>query len=172
MLVTLDSRGAAVARIELSSPRYCDIDNRSGYLGHLVMDPRPRGKGCPVQLVGSGHARRRGRIEAGRRNQGRGRTSRLTTANRSMRLWRRRSPADRAISVVRDGKELTLSAKLRAASLEVIKPEGDDPLSMLLTLQQFDDAKLCDEEKKEQRSGGRGQGTGKRERTKRKKNRG
>ena len=38
MLVTLSNRGAAVARIELSSPRYRDIDDRSGYLGHLVMD--------------------------------------------------------------------------------------------------------------------------------------
>ena len=54
MLVTLTNKGAAVARIELSSPRYCDIDDRSGYLGHLVMDSTLHGDGCPVQVVGPG----------------------------------------------------------------------------------------------------------------------
>ena len=38
MLVTLTSRGAAVARIELSSERYRDLEDRSGYFGHLVMN--------------------------------------------------------------------------------------------------------------------------------------
>jgi YidC/Oxa1 family membrane protein insertase len=37
MLVTLTSRGAAVLRIELSSPRYHDLEDRSGYLGHIVV---------------------------------------------------------------------------------------------------------------------------------------
>ena len=32
----------------------------------------------------------------------------------------------------------------------MIKPEDDDPLSMLLTLQQFDDRRLADDEKEEQ----------------------
>lgn len=35
MLVTLDSRGAAVERVELSDPTYKDIEDLSGYLGHL-----------------------------------------------------------------------------------------------------------------------------------------
>ena len=52
--------------------------------------------------------------------------------------------------VARGGKQLTLKAKLRRRPLDVIQPEGDDPLSMLLTLQQYDDAKLSDEEKKQQ----------------------
>ena len=37
MLVTLTNKGAAVTRIELSSPKYRDIDHRNGYLGHLVI---------------------------------------------------------------------------------------------------------------------------------------
>ncbi|MBU4398163.1 MAG: hypothetical protein KKE86_02375, partial [Planctomycetes bacterium] len=36
MLVTLTTKGAALARIELNDPRYCDIDERYGYLGHLA----------------------------------------------------------------------------------------------------------------------------------------
>lgn len=38
MLVTLTNKGAAVERIELSSPRYRDLEDRGGYLGHLVTD--------------------------------------------------------------------------------------------------------------------------------------
>ena len=54
MLVTLGNRGAALARIELSSPRYHDLDDRSGYLGHLVMEDDGLRDGCPVQVVGDG----------------------------------------------------------------------------------------------------------------------
>ena len=35
MLVTLSSEGASLARLELSSERYRDLEDRSGYLGHL-----------------------------------------------------------------------------------------------------------------------------------------
>ena len=54
MLVTLTSRGAAVSRIELSSEHYRDLEDRSGYLGHLVMNEDTRDKGCAVQVVGAG----------------------------------------------------------------------------------------------------------------------
>ena len=50
----LTNRGAAVRRIELSSPRYRDLEDRSGYLGHLVVQEDIRGPGCPVQVVGDG----------------------------------------------------------------------------------------------------------------------
>ena len=56
MLVTLTNKGAAVARIELNSPRYCDIDDRSGYLGHLVMDSR-RSAATAARCRSSGPAR-------------------------------------------------------------------------------------------------------------------
>ncbi len=95
MLVTLTNHGAAVARIELSSPRYCDIDDRSGYLGHLVMDSAAA---CQ-RLSGAGgrarHARRRGRPEAGRRDQGRRRQAgRRPTIARSS-LGQHEAQADR-----------------------------------------------------------------------------
>ncbi len=35
MMVTFTSQGAAVRRVELASPRFRDLHNRSGYLGHL-----------------------------------------------------------------------------------------------------------------------------------------
>ena len=52
MLVTLSNEGASLARVELSSERYRDLEDRSGYLGHLVMDDSDKGPGCLVQVVG------------------------------------------------------------------------------------------------------------------------
>lgn len=40
MLVTLSSRGAAVRRVEMSDPKYYDIDTRCGYLGEVVVDTK------------------------------------------------------------------------------------------------------------------------------------
>jgi YidC/Oxa1 family membrane protein insertase len=51
MLVTLDNRGAAIERIEFNS-RFHDIDDRSGYLGHLALtDSR---QGAQINVVGPG----------------------------------------------------------------------------------------------------------------------
>jgi len=54
MLVTLSNEGASVARLELSSEHYRDLEDRGGYLGHLVMDNSDKGEGCLVQVVGAG----------------------------------------------------------------------------------------------------------------------
>ncbi|HUT12681.1 MAG TPA: YidC/Oxa1 family insertase periplasmic-domain containing protein [Thermoguttaceae bacterium] len=58
MQVVLTTRGAAVSRIDLNSNRYRDQENRSGFLGRLVIDGKAaeeavqqEGKGgCPVQV--------------------------------------------------------------------------------------------------------------------------
>jgi YidC/Oxa1 family membrane protein insertase len=54
LLVTLTNRGAAVERIEISDPRFRDIEDRSGYLGHLVAEPPEDGPGVRVNVVGRG----------------------------------------------------------------------------------------------------------------------
>ena len=46
------------------------------------------------------------------------------------------------LRVLRGGTEITLTATLRRRPLDVIQPEDDDPLSLLLTLSQVDDLKL------------------------------
>jgi YidC/Oxa1 family membrane protein insertase len=150
MLVTLTNRGAAVARIELSSSRYCDIDHRSGYLGQLVIGKANRAGGCLVQLVGPGTPAAEAGLKPGDEIRALGGNSVDGTESLDAVLAHTKPGQTVALTVTRGGKELTLSAKLRRRPLEVIKPEGDDPLSMLLTLQQFDDAKLADEDKEEQ----------------------
>jgi len=55
MLVTLDSQGAAVERVELTDPRYKDIEDLSGYLGHLSFEIVGRNtKDNVIQTVGPG----------------------------------------------------------------------------------------------------------------------
>lgn len=52
MLVTFERRGAAVERVELNSPRYQDLDEEFGYLGHLGLILR--GGKVTVTVVGPG----------------------------------------------------------------------------------------------------------------------
>lgn len=55
MLVTLDSRGGSVHRVELNNPNYqsYEHDSDGGYLGHLAFDDTD-GKGVKVNVVGPG----------------------------------------------------------------------------------------------------------------------
>ena len=69
MLVTLTNRGAALARVELSSSRYREIDDRSGYLGNLVMDKTMPGPGRRCKSWAR-HAGRQGGHQGRRRHSG------------------------------------------------------------------------------------------------------
>jgi YidC/Oxa1 family membrane protein insertase len=63
MLVTLTSQGAAVRRAELSSPRYLDQHDRSGYLGELELAAVDGG--ARVQAVGEGTPAKQAGIQVG-----------------------------------------------------------------------------------------------------------
>lgn len=52
ILATFNNHGAAVRRLELSSDRYNELNNRTGYLGHL--QPVQAEGGVRVQVVGAG----------------------------------------------------------------------------------------------------------------------
>lgn len=151
MLVTLGSKGAALARIELSDPLYCDIDDRSGYLGHLVMNDAAHTKGCLVEIVGPGTPAAKAGLKPGDVIKSVNGKAVIDRASLKTVLEKTKPRQTAKLVVARDGQELTLSAKLRRRPLEVVKPEGDDPLSMLLTLQQFDDRKIADEPAKDEK---------------------
>ncbi len=151
MLVTLTNKGAAVARIELSSPRYHDLDDRSGYLGHLVMDEtlidkEIRGKGCLVQVVGPGTPAAAAGLKPGDLIEAVGK-QRITSPEGFRRALATTKPNRQImLTVLRGSKRLTLPVTLRRRPLEVVRPEADDPLSLLLTLQQLDDRELTRDE--------------------------
>jgi YidC/Oxa1 family membrane protein insertase len=52
ILVTFTNQGAAIERIELNSPRFRDLDDTRGYLGHLACTDDPAG-GCRIGVVGA-----------------------------------------------------------------------------------------------------------------------
>ena len=162
MLVTLDNAGAALTRIELSSPRYRDIEDRSGYLGHLVMADDNPGAGCVVQVVGPGTPAAKAGLEVG---------DRITAVNRKEidgdagledALARTKPGQTVDLTVARKGESLTLQVTLIRRPLEIVRPEPqmprlflpserhfdpvhpeeNDPLSFLSTLQQVDDEKI------------------------------
>ena len=153
MLVTLTNKGAAVARIELNSPRYCDIDNRSGYLGHLIVDPEAAEDGCPVQVVGPGTPAAEAGLKSGDVIKAIDGKPIADPAALEAALDKTKPKRTVEVIIVRDGKELTIPVKLRRRPLAVVNPEGSDPLSMLLTLQQFDKQKITDEEEDKEAKG-------------------
>ncbi len=149
MLVTLTTRGAAVARIEMASPRYRELEDRSGHLGHLVMDATRipdalRGEGCPVQIVGPGTPAAKAGLKPGDLIQlFDGQEVTGVVQFRSL-LRRTRWRQQVELGVLRDGKPLKLSATLGRRPLEVVRPEANDPLSLLVTLDRVGDEQLVD----------------------------
>ena len=144
MLVTLTNRGAALVRAELNSPRYPNIEDRSGYLGHVVMDTSVAAKECVVEVVGAGTPAEKAGLKPG---------DVITSVNgdpvtnaRSLTLALVLTKPGQTIpvEVQREGKPISLQVVLTRRPVEVIRPEGEDPLSFLVTLHQVDDAILED----------------------------
>ena len=142
MLVTLTSEGAAVERIELSSSRFHDLEDRSGYLGHIVMDPEIHGNGCLVQVVGAGTPAAKAGLQSGdliKAIDGAA-ISGAGALHSALAVTKPKQTIE--LTVERQGQQLTLQATLGRRPLEIIRPEDQDHLSMLLTLQQLDQWKL------------------------------
>jgi len=149
MSVTLDNRGAAVAWIELNSPRYRNLDDRSGYLGQLVMDEAEideaiRGKGSPVQIAVPGTPAAKAGLRPGdlivALTDQKGAVRKIDGPEAFREALKTTKPKKTVtLTVLRDGEEVKLPVQLGRRPLEVIRPEGEDPLSFLLTLQQIDD---------------------------------
>lgn len=145
MLVTLTNRGAAVAAIELNSPRYQDLTDehgylydRSGYLGRVSIDETVGGAGCLVQVVGPGTPAEKAGLAPGDLitavddepvQSGLG----LRTA-----LRKTRPKQTVPLAVRREGKDLSLQATLGERPMAVVRPEAADPLSFLLTMARID----------------------------------
>ncbi len=162
LLATVTNQGAAVERIELSSPRFRDLEDRSGYLGHLAAET-DRAAGVKINVVGKGTPADSAGLMAGDViTQFDGQS--LTDADSLITALRRTRPGQIVdLNVTRNGKPQTLGVTLARRPLEVVRPESipkgsqipeplsivgannHDPFSFLLTLWQIDDKKIADD---------------------------
>ncbi|MEX2092037.1 MAG: membrane protein insertase YidC [Pirellulales bacterium] len=132
MLVTLTNQGAAVKRAELASPRFLDLVDRSGYLGHLEFDDTP--DGLEVQVVGLGTPAAQAGVRSGdvitSVQRAKGEPVAVKTVDEFEAVRTQTKPGqDFVLRVVRDGgASQQLTAKLTRRPLEVMRPEIDNIL--------------------------------------------
>jgi YidC/Oxa1 family membrane protein insertase len=148
MLVTWSNRGAAIERIELNSDRFHDLDDRSGYLGHLAAVDAGKGDaaagaGARVRVVGQGTPAAAAGLKPGDVITALGEERVFNVDDLTAALEKTTPNTEVSLSIVRAGAPVQLNATLRRRPLELIKPEETDPLSFLLTLQKIDDETIA-----------------------------
>lgn len=140
MLVTFINRGAAVERVELSDPRYRDLEDSTAYIGHLALSDTA--DGALVGVVGGGTPAKKAGMQVDDVITKIGDIA-VTSAESARDALRQYKHTDEvAIEVVRDGKTIPLTVLSIRRPLEVIRPEPELPtaglethqLSYLLTL--------------------------------------
>jgi YidC/Oxa1 family membrane protein insertase len=169
MLVTLTNRGAAVERIELNSHRFHDLDDRSGYLGHLELIKAKDPKGCLVRIVGKGTPADRAGLKPDDVLLAADDQPVPSVAALNEVLASKKPEDTLALSIFRNGKPMSLSATLGRKPLEIVRPEytiedGEDegepreadfgetdpktihPLSFLMTLAKIDGEEIGKDE--------------------------
>ena len=156
-MATVTNLAAAAVRFELKSPRFRDLEDRGGYLGHLTLDEighlapdemarRKEQSGCRVDVVGPGTPAALAGVKpddlitsvAGEP------VSDFRSLRKALQKKKTRPGETVELTVLRGGKTVPLSATLRRRPLEVFRPEKDDPLSFLLTLRRVDERSLDD----------------------------
>jgi len=162
MLVTLTNHGAGVRRIEFASPRYRDLHDRGGYLGHLECVAGEE-EGLLVQVVGAGTPAEQAGLQAGMRILKAGPTGEQPVASpedlRKLIVKTKRGKPFALQVVDADGEQATLAVSLLRHPLDVIRPESEnvllwtdklpkdfvEPPSFLLTLEQLGQARIAED---------------------------
>lgn len=138
MLITLTNQGAAVERIELNTPKYRDVQERSGYLGQIVADVRTAEygqDGVTVQVVGKGTPAEKFGLRAGDKITQFDRLIKKTQTYETSRVknfedlrnnLRKTKPGDKiALTLIRDGKTISgLEFILSQHPMNIIRPES------------------------------------------------
>jgi YidC/Oxa1 family membrane protein insertase len=128
MLVTLTNTGAAVVQAEMSSPRYRDQHDWSGYLGDLELKAVPGG--AQVQVVGAGTPAADAKIEPGDVIVGYGNPQSFTikTADDLNRILAKTTPGQQITLQVRHGNNAPQprTVRLMRRPFAVVRPELDN----------------------------------------------
>lgn len=163
MLVTLTNHGGAVRRVELTSPRFRDQYDRSGYLGHLELQPVEK-EGVRVQVVGPGTPAAEAGLKPDDVIVGVGDNNVVSIHDKEefqAALLATKPGHELTLHVVRDrGPVQQLTALLRRRPMEVMRPEIEnilmrgakppegfkDPPSFVLTLAAFQGESLDEDD--------------------------
>ncbi|MDP7267896.1 MAG: YidC/Oxa1 family insertase periplasmic-domain containing protein [Pirellulales bacterium] len=157
-LVTLTSLGASIERLELNNPRYRDMVDTSGYLGHLVGKEVP--EGFRVDYVGRGTPADQAGLRIKDIIVEAGGDPVEQQEDLSRRLQEMKAGQQLQLVILRDGQRAgPLDVTLIRRPLEIVRPEMNtqpiesyqptlhDPFSLLLTLSQIDQQQLLPEER-------------------------
>ena len=130
MLLTLTNQGAAVRRAELNSPRFLDLNDFSGYLGHLELEDTPAG--VKVRAVGAGTPADKAGLKVDdvitKVQRTKGEPAEIKTVDQFEAQRTQTKPGqDFVLTIVRgDAAPQPLTAKLVRRPLEVMRPEIDN----------------------------------------------
>lgn len=143
MLVTLVSRGATCARIELNDPTYRDSEFDGPYLGQLELTNAKGAGGALVGVVGAGTPAAEAGLQAGDVIRAIGDREVLDRHGVDAALGRLRPGDTVVVQIERGGQTAKLEARLSRKPVDVVRPEYADPLTCELTLAQLDEEKLA-----------------------------
>ncbi len=127
MQVNFASQGGVVRRLQLSSPRYLDIDDRSGHLG--AIEATDTDGGVLVNAVPAGSPAATAGLEVGDVITAAGlkETRQMVDAADLQKALSRTKPRNELKLVVsRNGATQQLTAKLVRAPLDLIRPESEN----------------------------------------------
>lgn len=131
--VMFDNAGATVTRVELASPRYRDLHDRSGYLGHLNPVAPSQGDGAEITVVGQGTPAQSAGLAVGdvitaaevldEKSQ----AKEIVTPG-DWRRWLITTEPKQEVKLTyeRDGQSDTTQLTMRRRPLEVIRPESEN----------------------------------------------
>jgi YidC/Oxa1 family membrane protein insertase len=129
MLVTLTNQGAAVQRAELTSPRFRDRQDRSGYLGNLAL--KQVDGGVEVGVVGAGTPAGAAGLEVGdvitgvsaARLENKGVTETRSAEDFQSVMAKTRPNWEITLQIRRGDQTKQLVAKLTRRPMDVLRPE-------------------------------------------------
>ncbi|MDR2169461.1 MAG: YidC/Oxa1 family insertase periplasmic-domain containing protein [Planctomycetaceae bacterium] len=137
MLITLTNQGAAVVRAELNSEHYKGIQDRSGYLGQIVVDQnasdlesRKLGGGVIIQALGNGTPAQVFGLQVGDRiinfkNANSAKNTEIKIFQDLRNALLQSNPKDKiSLDVVRNGKTIEQEIYLDQPPMDVIRPES------------------------------------------------
>ena len=151
------TRGATVQRVELSSERFRDSVDRSGYLGHLSPESVAEG-GCRIRVLVAGTPAAKAGLRPADVIVKLDSVPIHTPADLEKALESTRPEQEIELTVERDGERKTHVAQLTRRPLEVVRPERDnlraqkaeipaefqDPASFRMTLHQAGEKELSE----------------------------